>query len=111
MLFSLLISPIAHIVSSYGLLQQQYTDDTQFYVAISKENYDTPVAKLELCLSTLDTWFCYNRLALNPDKSEQSCLAPPSAHVLFQLPLLSMFPEPLSMFPIRSGFLALPLTL
>ena len=28
MLFSLFISPIAHIVSSYDLLQQQYTDDT-----------------------------------------------------------------------------------
>ena len=29
MLFSLLISPIAHIVSSYGPRQQQYPDDTQ----------------------------------------------------------------------------------
>ena len=68
--FSLFISPIAHIVSSYGLLQEQYADDTQLYVAISKDNYDTPVAKLELCLSTLHTWFCYNGLALNPDKSK-----------------------------------------
>ena len=68
--FSLFISPIAHIVSSYGLLQQQYADDTRLYVAISKDNYNTPVAKLELCLSTLHTWFCYNGLALNPDKSE-----------------------------------------
>ena len=51
-------------------MQQQYADDIQLYVAISKDNYDTPVAKLELCLSTLHTWFCYNGLALNPDKSE-----------------------------------------
>ena len=50
MLFSLFISPIAHIVSSYGLLQQQYADDTQLYVAISKEKYDTAVAKLGFCL-------------------------------------------------------------
>ena len=69
-LFSLFISSIAHIVSSYRLLQQQYADDTQLHVAISKDNYDTPVAKLELYLSTLHTWFCYNGLALNPDKSE-----------------------------------------
>ena len=61
---------IAHIGSSYGLLQQQYADDTLLYVVLSKDNYDTPVAKLELCLSTLHTWFCYNRLALNTDKSE-----------------------------------------
>ena len=39
-------------------------------VAISKDNYDTPVAKLEVCLSTLHTWFCYNGWALNPGKSE-----------------------------------------
>ena len=51
-------------------MQQQYADDTQLYVAISKDNYDTPVATLELCLSTLHTWFCYNGLALNPDKFE-----------------------------------------
>ena len=70
MFFSLFISPISHTVSSYGLLQQQYADDTQLYVAISKDNYDTPVAKLELCLSTLHSWFCYNGLTLNPDKSE-----------------------------------------
>ena len=57
--FSLFIAPIAHIVSSYGLLQQQYADDTQLYGAISKVNYYTPVAKLELCLSTLHIWFCY----------------------------------------------------
>ena len=68
--FSLFISPIAHIVSSYGLLQQQYADDTQLYVAISKDNYDTPVVKLKLYLSTLHTWFCYNGLALNLNKSE-----------------------------------------
>ena len=53
--FSLFISPIAHIVNSYGPLQQQYADDAQLYVAISKDNYDNPVAKLELCLSTLHT--------------------------------------------------------
>ena len=111
MLFSLFISPIAHIVSLYGFLQQQYADDNQLYVAISKDNYNTPVAKLELCLSTLHTWFCYNGLALNPDKAEQlSCLALSKAHVLFQLPPLSMSPEPSSRFPIRSGFLALPST-
>ena len=67
MLFSLFISHVAHVVSSYVLLQQQYADDTQLYVAISKDNYDTPVVKLELCLSTLHTWFCYNGLALSPN--------------------------------------------
>ena len=39
-------------------------------VAISKDSYDSPAAKLELCLSILHTWFCYNGLALNPYKPE-----------------------------------------
>ena len=68
--FSLFTSLTAHTVNSYDLLKQQYADDTQLYVAISKDNYDTPVVKLELCLSTLHTWFCYND-ALIPDKSEE----------------------------------------
>ena len=37
MLFSLYISPIAHIASSFGLPpRQQYADDTQRYIAVSK---------------------------------------------------------------------------
>ena len=50
-------SHLLHIVSSHGLLQQQYADDTPLYVAISKDNYDTPVAKLKIYVSTLHTWF------------------------------------------------------
>ena len=47
-----------------------YAEDIQLYVAISKDNYGTPVAKLALCLSTLHTCFCNNGLTLNLDKSE-----------------------------------------
>ena len=70
MLFSLYISPIAHIVSSFGLLQQQYADDTQLYVVISKDNHFLALNQLEHCLAVLHTWFCHNGLALIPDKSD-----------------------------------------
>ena len=70
MLFSLYIAPIAHIVSSFGLLKQQYADDTQLYVAISKDNHFLALNQLEHCLVILHTWFCHNGLALNPDKSD-----------------------------------------
>ena len=59
-----------HILSVHMTPCSISTLTTQLYVAISNYNYDTPDAKLELCLSTLHTWFCYNGLALNPDKSE-----------------------------------------
>ena len=70
MLFSLYTPPIAHIVSSFGLLQQQYADDTQIYVAVSRLNQSINILQLERCLSALPTWFSLNGLALNPSKSE-----------------------------------------
>ena len=38
------ISPIAHIAAAHGLMQQQYADDTQLYVANSHLNRDTALA-------------------------------------------------------------------
>ena len=65
--FSLFISPTALTVSSYGLLQQQYADDTM-------SPYPKIITILHLpntsFVSILHTWFCYKGLALNPDKSE-----------------------------------------
>ena len=70
MLFSLYISPIAHIAASFGLIQQQYADDTQLYIAISRNSFLTSIHQLEEGLSALHVWFSLNGLALNPDKSD-----------------------------------------
>ena len=70
MLLSLYTSPIEHIVSSLGILQQQYADDTQIYVAVSRLNQSINIPQLERCLSALHTWLSLNGLALNPSKSE-----------------------------------------
>jgi len=49
----------------YNVQQQQYADDTQLYVAV------TPTEpKDQSCLVALQTWFCQNGMALNPDKSD-----------------------------------------
>ena len=90
MLFSLYISPIAHIVSSFVLLQQQYADDTQLYVAISKDNHFLALYQLEHGLVVIHTWFYHNGLALNPDNQMQSSLVPPSAVALSQIYQLLM---------------------
>ena len=68
-LFSFYISPIAEIISEYGLSQQQYTDDMQLYVTVTKCNPLFNVQKLEQFLSCLHTRFCHNGIALNPEKS------------------------------------------
>ena len=69
-LFSLYISPIAEIAASYGLSQQQYADDMQLYIAVSRLNLTLHVQLLEQCLTHLHTWFCLNGHALNSDKSD-----------------------------------------
>ena len=67
MLFTLYISPIGHIVNSWGIQHQQYADDTQLFVSLQGHQQLT---QLESCLSELHSWFCINGLALNPDKSD-----------------------------------------
>ena len=69
-MFTIYISPIAHIATAHGLTQQQYADDTQLYVAITRSNHDIATSRLEECLSELHIWFCYNGLALNPNKTD-----------------------------------------
>jgi len=67
LLFTIFTSPINHIVNHFEiqllLLQQQYADDTQLNIALSGK------PNLETCLSPMYVWFCFNGLAINPDKS------------------------------------------
>ena len=51
-------------------MQQQYADDTQLYIAMSKSSSVGATLQLKNCVTTLHRWFAENRLALNPDKSE-----------------------------------------
>ena len=68
--FSPYISPIAHIASSFGLIQRQHADDTQLYIAISRNSFLTSIHQLEEGLSALYVRFSLNGLALNPYKSD-----------------------------------------
>ena len=80
-LFTIYISPIAHIATAHGLTQQQYADDTQQQYAddITRSNHDIAISRLEECLSELHNWFCYNGLAQNSNKTDAILLVPLSA--------------------------------
>jgi len=67
------MSPIANIVSSFGVSQQQYADDTQLFVFLSPANLDSQLTQLQSCLSSVRDWFLRNGLVLNPDKTEAIC--------------------------------------
>jgi len=70
LLFTIYISPIASIISSLGVHQQQYADDTQLYIGISHSSSGHDLHVLESALSYLASWISHNGLALNPSKSD-----------------------------------------
>src|SRR3990170_3602483 len=66
-LFSVYVSPIAHVITSHGAQFHQYADDTQLYIAVKS---DSDIKKLEECTQAVRDWFTRNGMLLNPDKSE-----------------------------------------
>ena len=69
LLFTTYTSPTHHLVSTFGLSQQQYADDTIIYLSLEKSNPHCSLSKLENCLSALRLWFAQNSLTINPSKS------------------------------------------
>ena len=91
---------MAKVADAYEVVQQQYADDTQLYVAMSKMSSANAIVQLQNCVTTLQLWFAENELALNPDKSE-AVLFSTSQHttglsvistILMQLDLQSLCP-------------------
>ncbi len=70
LLFKTYTSPIAAIARSFNICQQQYADDTQLWIALSPADLASSITSLTSCLLALQTWFCQNGMALNPDKTE-----------------------------------------
>jgi hypothetical protein len=58
------------IAANYDVLHQQYADDTQLYVAITKLDMSATVNNLQNCLSAVQLWLSQNGLVINPEKSE-----------------------------------------
>ena len=67
-LFTSFISPIQFVISQFNLDQQQYADDTEAFISLSKSIFR--VSQLETALVHLTSWFYHNGLALNPEKFE-----------------------------------------
>jgi hypothetical protein len=70
LLFTCYISPLGHLINSFGISHQQYADDTQLFISVPPTVKASTIDKLEQCLSALQNWFYLNGLSLNPDKSD-----------------------------------------
>jgi len=67
LLFTLYVSPIANIISSFGVSHTQYADDTQLYVALDDVK---SAPTLSDCFCAVQHWLDINGLAMNPEKTE-----------------------------------------
>jgi len=65
-------SLLSTIAQSHQILQQQYADDTQLYVALSPLNFCNKVGTLQSCLSSTHVWLCESSMALNITKSDDT---------------------------------------
>jgi len=72
-LFTIYVSLIASIVSSHGVNQQQYADDTQLFLSISSASLSSSLCSLQRCISSLHSWFLHN-----PTNSEVICASAPT---------------------------------
>ena len=76
----------------------QYADDTQLLVSGPKSDFQNVIARLERVLTSLDTWFHFNSLKINVDKTQLMLLGS-------QQNVRSIPPFKLN-FAIRHSFLA-----
>ena len=74
-LFCLFVSPFAQIVTKCWVRHQQYADDTQLYISISRNN-TSKLHDREDCLLSLFSWFFHNGMSLNPEKKRCRSLWP-----------------------------------
>ena len=70
LLFSLYTTPLSTILSDSSIQFHFYADDTQLYVSFSSSNSNQSLTKLSSTLDLVHSWFCANRLVVNPSKTE-----------------------------------------
>ena len=70
LLFSLYTTPLSHILADSSIQFHFYADDTQLYVSFSSADSSQSLRKLSFTLDLVHSWFCANRLVVNPSKTE-----------------------------------------
>ena len=69
-LFSLFISPVAGVISNFGVSFHQFADDTQLSIGIDPKSIVESLDILDKCSRVVLDWFTNNGLALYSSKSE-----------------------------------------
>ena len=78
---------MSSIADHFGVQYHQYADDTQIYVALSKDGINETTANLQNCLAEVHLWLSQNGLVINPDKSEAVLFSTAQRSRIAPLPL------------------------
>ena len=87
LLFVAYTAPMSTIADHFGVQYHQYADDTQIYVALSKDGINETTANLQNCLAEVHLWLSQNGLVINPDKSEAVLFSTAQRSRIAPLPL------------------------
>ena len=68
LLFTAYVSPISRLIQLYGLSHHAYADDTTIFIGFDDKNLICKM--LNDCTVALSSWFMFNGLILNPEKSD-----------------------------------------
>ena len=63
-------SPVFTIAEKHGIEIHICADDTQLYMLFNPDEYEAVIAKLEECITKINSWLAENHLKLNNDKTE-----------------------------------------
>ena len=74
LLFTLHTTPLSHLLADTSIQFHFYDNDTLLYISFSSSDSCQSLTKLSTTLDLIHSWFCANRLAVNPSKPSISLL-------------------------------------
>jgi len=77
LLFTLYTTPLSHVLEDASIKFHFYADDTQLYISFSSSDSEQSLRHLSSVLDQVYSWFCSNRLSVNPSKTEYLLIGTP----------------------------------
>jgi len=68
--FTAYVSPVGDLIESFGVSYHQFADNTQLLVAMKVHDATPALKRLANCSAAVRSWFLWNDLQLDADKSE-----------------------------------------